>query len=123
LNLAYSGTITVPALYTNGVALPGGVYTSANLPSFITGSGSLTVSSPAAPVINHPTISGGNFILTGAGGQAGNGYAVLTATNLAAPASLWTTNASGNFGGGGNFSNAIPVDPSVPVRFFWLRTH
>jgi autotransporter-associated beta strand protein len=123
LNLAYSGTITVPALYTNGVALPGGVYTSANLPSFIIGSGSLTVSSPAAPVINRPTISGGNFILTGAGGQAGNGYAVLTATNLAAPASLWTTNAIGNFDGGGNFSNAIPVDPSVPVRFFWLRTH
>ncbi len=43
-NLNYIGTYTVGSLYTNGVALPGGVYTSANLPGFITGAGSLTVS-------------------------------------------------------------------------------
>jgi len=122
LNLNYNGTISVPAFYTNGVALPGGVYTSANLPGFITGTGSLTDSGPSGPTINHPIVSGGNFILTGSGGTAGNGYVVLTATNLATPAALWTTNTFGNFDNSGNFSNAIPVNSSAPTRFFWLRT-
>ena len=122
LNLNYGGTITVPAFFTNGVALPGGVYTSANLPGFITGAGSLTVSGTAGPIVNHPAISGGNLILTGSGGVAGNGYVVLTATNISTPAALWTTNASGNFDSNGNFSNAIPVGASTPVRFFWMRS-
>lgn len=122
LNLNYSGTITVPALYTNGVALPGGVYTSANLAGFITGTGSLTVSGASAPVVNHPTVSGGNFILTGSGGVAGSGYSVLTATNLSTPAALWTTNTTGTFDSNGNFSNAIPVSSTPPVKFFWIRT-
>lgn len=43
LNLNYSGTYVVAKLYTNGVALPVGVYNAANLPAFITGSGDLQV--------------------------------------------------------------------------------
>ena len=43
LNLSFSGVHAVVALYTNGVALPYGIYSSANLPDFITGSGSLQV--------------------------------------------------------------------------------
>ncbi len=43
LNLNFSGTFEVAAGYTNGVPLAGGVYTSSNLPGFITGSGSLQV--------------------------------------------------------------------------------
>jgi fructan beta-fructosidase len=43
LKLSYSGSYVVAACYTNGVALPNGVYTSGNLPGFITGSGSLQV--------------------------------------------------------------------------------
>jgi autotransporter-associated beta strand protein len=43
LNLNYSGTYIVAACYTNGVALPNGVYTSGNLPGFITGGGLLQV--------------------------------------------------------------------------------
>jgi hypothetical protein len=104
------------------VALPGGVYTSANLAGFITGTGSLTVSGASAPVVNHPTVSGGNFILTGSGGVAGSGYSVLTATNLSTPAALWTTNTTGTFDSNGNFSNAIPVSSTPPVKFFWIRT-
>ena len=45
LNLNYSGNHAVSALYTNGVALPVGTYNNGNLPTFITGSGNLVVSS------------------------------------------------------------------------------
>jgi autotransporter-associated beta strand protein len=122
LNLSYGGTLAVPAFYTNGVALPSGVYTSANLPGFITGTGSLTVSATAPPIINHPVVSGGNLIVTGSGGAVGAGYVLLTSTNVATPLGSWTTNTTGNFDGSGNFSNAIPVNVATPVRFFLLRT-
>ncbi|HXI69261.1 MAG TPA: autotransporter-associated beta strand repeat-containing protein [Verrucomicrobiae bacterium] len=122
LNLNYGGTITVPAGYTNGVALAGGVYTSANLPGFITGAGSLTVSAATPPVVNPPIISGGNLILTGGGGSAGAGYTWLSSTNLTTPMASWITNTTGTFNGSGNFSNAIPVSSSTPAQFFRLRT-
>ena len=121
LNLNYSGTDTVAACYTNGVALPSGVYNSINLTGFITGSGSLTVSAATPPVVNHPVISGGNLILTGSGWTAGAGYTLLTTTNLTTPI-MWTTNTTGNFDGSGDFSNAIPVTTSTPATFFRLRT-
>jgi fructan beta-fructosidase len=43
LNLNFSGAYVVAACYTNGVALPDGVYTASTLSGFITGSGSLQV--------------------------------------------------------------------------------
>lgn len=43
LNLNYSGTLSVTAFYTNGVALPVGTYNSSNLPGFISGDGDLQV--------------------------------------------------------------------------------
>jgi hypothetical protein len=122
LNLTYSGTYVVGACYTNGVALAGGVYTSVNLPGFITGSGSLTVSAAAPPVVNRPVVSGGNLVLTGSGGTAGAHYTWLTSTNVTTPIVLWTTNTVGNFNGSGDFSNAIPISISTPARFFRLRT-
>ena len=45
LNLAFSGTYTVPACYTNNIALSNGVYNAGNLTGFITGAGSLLVGS------------------------------------------------------------------------------
>ena len=43
LDLTSGGTFAVGVLYTNNVVLPNGVYTSSNLPGFITGSGSVQV--------------------------------------------------------------------------------
>jgi fructan beta-fructosidase len=43
LELTSDGTFAVGALYTNNVALPNGVYTSSNLPGFITGTNALQV--------------------------------------------------------------------------------
>ena len=45
LNLNFSGNYAVAHFYTNGVALPVGTYSIGNLPTFITGSGQLVVSS------------------------------------------------------------------------------
>jgi autotransporter-associated beta strand protein len=122
LNLNYSGTDNVAACYTNGVALAAGVYTASNLPGFITGTGSLTVSAATPPVVNHPVVSGGNLILTGSGGNADAHYTWLTSTNVTTPIALWVTNTTGNFDGSGNFSNAIPITISTPAKFFRLRT-
>jgi autotransporter-associated beta strand protein len=121
LNLNFTGTDVVAACYTNGVALPSGIYNSVNLPGFITGGGALQIAAATSPVVNHPVVSGGNVILTGSGGTAGAGYTWLTTTNLSAPIT-WTTNTTGNFDGSGDFSNAIPVSASKPAQFFRLRT-
>lgn len=43
LNLNFTGNYVVGSFYTNGVALADGLYNSANLPSFIAGSGNLQV--------------------------------------------------------------------------------
>jgi autotransporter-associated beta strand protein len=43
LNLNYTGNYVVAKFYTNGVALPVGVYSAGNLSGFITGTGSLEV--------------------------------------------------------------------------------
>jgi hypothetical protein len=43
LTLNNSGTLTVPSCFTNGVALPIGTYSAANLSGFINGSGNLQV--------------------------------------------------------------------------------
>jgi fibronectin-binding autotransporter adhesin len=45
VTLNFTGTFAVGNLYTNGVALPVGNYTSGNLPGFISGSGTLQVAS------------------------------------------------------------------------------
>jgi autotransporter-associated beta strand protein len=45
LNLNFTDTLNVIALYTNGVALPSGTYSAANLPQFIQGTGSVRVTS------------------------------------------------------------------------------
>jgi autotransporter-associated beta strand protein len=122
LNLNYAGSLTVPACYTNGVALASGVYTAANLPGFINGTGSLTVSVTTPPVVHAPVISGGNLILTGSGGNPGAGYTWLSSTNVTTPIASWTVSTTGTFDGSGDFSNAIPVSTSTPATFFRLRT-
>ena len=111
LDLTYSGTFVVGGLYTNGVALAAGVYTASNLPGFITGTGSLTVSGATPPVVNRPTVSGGNLILTGSGGSAGDPYTWLTSTNLRTPIALWVTNTTGSFDGSGEFLQRHPDQP------------
>lgn len=74
------------------------------------------------PQITSVTVSGGNLILTGTGSTPGGSYTWLTATNVTSPAATWTTYSTGVFDANGAFSNAIPVNPAEPARFFRLQT-
>jgi hypothetical protein len=72
--------------------------------------------------INSTRASGGNLILTGAGGTPNGSYAWLSSTNVASPLATWTTNTTGSFNGSGAFSNAIPINTGEALRFFRLKT-
>ena len=72
-----------------------------------------------APTITSTRASGGNLILTGAGGTPNAAYTWLRTTNLSAPV-IWTTNSTGNLDGLGAFSNSIPMGAN-PASFFRLR--
>jgi hypothetical protein len=72
------------------------------------------------PTFGHPTLSGGNLILTGSGGSPNKGYSLLSATNLTPPVT-WITNTTGTLDGTGSFSNAIPVTATPSAKFFRLR--
>jgi autotransporter-associated beta strand protein len=105
LNLNFSGTDTVAALFINGVQKNAGTYTSANSSGAIIGTGSLTVTS--GPVITDATPP--VITLTGSASVAvnwGSSYADAgaTATDETAPATpaVTTTN---------------PVNTSVPGSY------
>jgi autotransporter-associated beta strand protein len=133
--VAYSGALVVSNVGSN--ALAGGavfkLFQSAGpgtgnfssvriLPSGVGTFNPVTGELRIPPVINAPHVSGGNLILTGNGGTPAGSYTWLTSTNVAAPLANWTTNSTGVFDGSGSFSNAFPINPSVPARFFQLRT-
>jgi autotransporter-associated beta strand protein len=84
LNLNFSGTNSIGVLYTNGIALPGGVYNSGNLPGLIAGTGSLqSTSLPASDPGNlvNVVVDGGSLIfsVTNSSGT----YRIQSNTNLA----------------------------------------
>ncbi len=84
------------------------------------GGGESTTLVPVAPVVNSIQRINGNLIVTGSGGSPNGSYTWLSATNLTPPV-VWTTNSTGTLDETGSFSNAIPIDPVQPERFFRLR--
>jgi hypothetical protein len=58
--------------------------------------------------------------ILGAGGPPGGSYRVLSTTNLTAPMAGWIPVRTNQFDGNGAFSNAIPVNPAEPTRFYRL---
>lgn len=115
LNLNFTGTNQVAAIYTNDVALPAGVYNAGNLAGLITGTGALQVSSGGAPQPGNPVavgVSGGNvtFSVTNTGGA----YVIQASTNLAIPDSwvnIYTNTAPFSF----TDTNAAQL---YPQRFY-----
>jgi len=112
LNLNSGGTFTVAALYTNNVALPNGLYSSSNLPGFITGTNALQVVS----IDLGCSLSNGNLTLSWPTNYLGwmlqeqtNSLEVGLNANwmdLAGSATLTSTN--------------LPVSPASPTVFFRL---
>ena len=64
------------------------------------------------------SMSGGNFHISGTSFDVGQGYHIVTTTNLALPMASWTPVASGTFGPGGAFNNSIPIVPAYPRSFY-----
>ena len=119
LNLTYSGTYVVGGFYTNGVALPVGVYTSSNLPGFITGSGSLQVSSsiPTAPANISYTVSGGTLTINWPANYLG--WILQEQTNTLARG--LSTNWVDVAGSANVTSTNLPISPGIPAEFYRLR--
>jgi hypothetical protein len=80
-----------------------------------------SLAAPAQPVVNSPTVSGGNLILTGMSATTNYSYTVLSSTNLLTPLASWTVVATGVTTVTGAISNAIPIDPSQPASFLRVR--
>jgi fibronectin-binding autotransporter adhesin len=141
-NITYGGALTVTnigGLLTNGasfklfnaasylgsfssIQLPGlGIGQSWNI-SQLSVSGTISVvGNPAAPSISSVLPSGGNLIISGAGGVTNGFYSVVSSTDVAAPIATWAVVGSGQFNGNGQFSTAVAIDLLTPQRFFTIR--
>jgi len=113
INLVDPGvTNKVASLVTNGVALANGIYSSANLSPFLSGSGYLLVgpSGPTGPAYITNSLSGSSLTLTW---PAGEGWLLQAATNLSNPSWVYVTDGSVS-------STNITVDPTKQSVFFRL---
>ncbi len=117
-NKAASGSFTSITL-PNISALPGNLsWDTSNLAA----NGTISVQgTTASPTISSTSVSGGSFVMSGTGGTQGNGYTVLTSTNVGLPVANWTPIYSNVFGAGGSFSFTNTIDPTNPYSFFLLR--
>jgi hypothetical protein len=69
-----------------------------------------------------PTVSGGAGAIVGIGGVPGSEFTLLTTTNIAIPAALWTPLRTNRFDAFGVADLPGVFDPEEPQRFFLLRT-
>ncbi len=67
-----------------------------------------------------PDITGAKLNVTGVGGRPGATFVLLTTTNVAAPANLWTPILTNQFDQFGVFNSTNSYSPNVPPQFFRL---
>jgi autotransporter-associated beta strand protein len=72
------------------------------------------------PGITSISLTGGNLVINGTNGLAGEQYNVLTTTNLAQPLSSWTVLPTNTFSAG-PFSITNAVNPGAPQGFYIIR--
>jgi len=84
----------------------------------------IAIQSPAQPGITGISVTGGNLVISGTNGAAGQTYYILSTTNLAQPRNQWlpiTTNVlntSGNFA----ITATNAVNATIPQAFYMLQT-
>lgn len=83
--------------------------------------GTLRVVSAPRPEVSDVSQSGGNLVLNGTGGTAGEEYYVLCSSDASLPLSQWTRFSTNMFDANGNFNVTIPVDLNSPQRFYVLE--
>lgn len=113
-----SGTFT-SVILPDISGLPGGLtWNTTNLAV----NGTLSVNGQATPPsITTVSSSGTNLVFGGTGGTPGNGYIVLSSTNIALPMASWTPVATNVFDSGGAFSVTNGIDPAQPAMFFTVK--
>jgi fibronectin-binding autotransporter adhesin len=140
--VSYGGTLTVsnlgPTALTAGdnfklfsAGAFAGAFATVTLPPLNSGldwtnkltvDGSIEVVGAKQPQFAVITVSGSNVIISGSNGPPNAPYAVLTATNVAAPLSNWVSIVTNQFSPGGEFSFTNAITPGIPQRFYRLRT-
>jgi len=81
---------------------------------------SATATAPL-PQFASAQISADKIILIGGGGQAGNTFYLVAATNVTLPSEQWTRVLTNQFDGAGNFCVTNTVNPGMPSLFHRLR--
>jgi len=122
LNLAFTGTNRVAALYINGVAQSAGVYSNTTVP--ITGTGFLQVgaAAPAAPgKFSGISVSGTTLTLNATNGTPNGAWTLLSSTNVALPMAQWRTNRTGLYNGSGNLATNLVNTATNKAEFFRLK--
>ena len=143
LYLNFSGNYAVGSLYTNGVALPVGIYNAGNLPGFITGSGNLQVASGistglwtgggadnnwstagnwdnnAVPVFPHALTFAGNTQLNNNNDLSGITISSLTFDSIAGAFTLGGNDVALSGGIGFNANPAAPVTQTINLNMTW----
>ena len=84
--------------------------------------GSIEVTVVTAPQFVGIQLSGTNVVVVGTNGTPGANYVVLTATNVALPASSWLSLLTNQFGAGGGFVFTNAIAPGEPQRYFRIRS-
>ena len=79
------------------------------------------VGGSARPVISSFTVSGGNVVFSGTGGNANDTFYVLTATNLATPLANWVVLSTNTYGNTGNFSVTNAFNPNTRQQFYMIK--
>jgi hypothetical protein len=83
--------------------------------------GTIRVVVETPPTIGNIGVSGGNLVLSGAGGITNGTYYVLTSTNIAAPLANWTRLVTNQFDVSGNFNFTNAMDTNSPQSFYLLQ--
>jgi rhamnogalacturonan endolyase len=81
----------------------------------------LATAAPPQIQISGVRMLNGILILNGGGGPAGQGYVVLTATNLSLPLTQWLPLATNSFDINGNFNSTNTTSVSAPQQFYLIQ--
>lgn len=115
----FNGSLSGAFSATNLPALAGGLSWDT---SRLGNQGIIKVASTVVPqpYLTSVTFSGGNLVISGTNGSAGQQFEVLTSTNVALPLSSWTSVMTNTFSGG-SFSVTNGINPGAPQGFYIIR--
>jgi hypothetical protein len=82
---------------------------------------SVILTATAPPQISSARVASGSFVFTGGGGNPGQNYYVLTATNAALPLAQWTRIATNIVDANGGYYFSNNINASSARQFYVLQ--